>query len=111
MLPGPSPASLDTANATLVRRVSEGTVAIPIRSTDWAFADCSKAAFPGTPDPVKNADEVVEFAKKYGVPVAIKAAFGGGGRGMKVAQTIEEVLIVVDEQMSLDVFGAHDSYQ
>ncbi|WP_407441392.1 biotin/lipoyl-containing protein, partial [Rhodococcus sp. (in: high G+C Gram-positive bacteria)] len=45
----------------------------------------------GTKDPVKNADEVVEFAKQYGVPVAIKAAFGGGGRGMKVAQTIEEI--------------------
>ncbi len=46
---------------------------------------------PGTPDPVKDANEVVEFAKEYGVPVAIKAAFGGGGRGMKVARTIEEI--------------------
>ena len=46
---------------------------------------------PGTPDPVKNADEVVAFAKEYGVPVAIKAAFGGGGRGMKVARTREEI--------------------
>lgn len=46
---------------------------------------------PGTPDPVKNADEVVAFAREYGVPVAIKAAFGGGGRGMKVARTIEEI--------------------
>jgi acetyl-CoA/propionyl-CoA carboxylase, biotin carboxylase, biotin carboxyl carrier protein len=46
---------------------------------------------PGTPDPVKNADEVVAFAKEYGVPIAIKAAFGGGGRGMKVARSIEEI--------------------
>ena len=46
---------------------------------------------PGTPDPVKNADEVVAFAKEYGVPIAIKAAFGGGGKGMKVARTIEEI--------------------
>jgi len=46
---------------------------------------------PGTPDPVKDADEVVAFAKEYGVPVAIKAAFGGGGKGMKVARTIDEI--------------------
>ncbi len=46
---------------------------------------------PGTPEPVKDADEVVAFAKEYGVPIAIKAAFGGGGRGMKVARTIEEI--------------------
>ena len=46
---------------------------------------------PGTPDPVRNADEVVAFAQEYGLPIAIKAAFGGGGRGMKVARTIEEI--------------------
>jgi len=46
---------------------------------------------PGTPDPVKDADEVIAFAREYGVPIAIKAAFGGGGRGMKVARTIEEI--------------------
>lgn len=45
----------------------------------------------GTKDPVKNADEVVAFAEKYGTPIAIKASFGGGGRGMKVAHTIEEI--------------------
>jgi hypothetical protein len=49
-LPAPQPASLDPANATLVRRISEGTVATAIRGTDWAFADCSKSPFPGTPD-------------------------------------------------------------
>jgi acetyl-CoA/propionyl-CoA carboxylase biotin carboxyl carrier protein len=46
---------------------------------------------PGTPDPVSGAEEVVEFAKEHGLPVAIKAAFGGGGRGLKVARTLEEI--------------------
>ncbi len=46
---------------------------------------------PGTPDPVASADEVLAFADEYGLPVAIKAAFGGGGRGLKVARTREEV--------------------
>jgi acetyl-CoA/propionyl-CoA carboxylase biotin carboxyl carrier protein len=46
---------------------------------------------PGTKDPVSGPDEVVAFAQEYGLPVAIKAAFGGGGRGLKVARTIEEI--------------------
>ena len=46
---------------------------------------------PGTKDPVAGPDEVVTFAKEYGLPVAIKAAYGGGGRGLKVARTIEEI--------------------
>jgi acetyl-CoA/propionyl-CoA carboxylase biotin carboxyl carrier protein len=46
---------------------------------------------PGTKDPVANADEVVAFAKANGLPVAIKAVFGGGGRGLKVARTLEEI--------------------
>ncbi|SNR38409.1 biotin carboxyl carrier protein /biotin carboxylase [Haloechinothrix alba] len=46
---------------------------------------------PGTKDPAASADEVVSFAEKHGLPVAIKAAYGGGGRGLKVARTIEEI--------------------
>ncbi len=45
----------------------------------------------GTKDPVEHADEIIAFAKEHGLPVAIKAAFGGGGRGLKVARTLEEI--------------------
>ncbi|WP_054815633.1 acetyl/propionyl/methylcrotonyl-CoA carboxylase subunit alpha [Nocardia arizonensis] len=74
---GPSPQSIrDLGDKVTARHIAER-------------AKAPMAA--GTKDPVKNADEVVAFAKQYGVPVAIKAAFGGGGRGMKVAHTIEEI--------------------
>ncbi|HET9128069.1 MAG TPA: biotin carboxylase N-terminal domain-containing protein, partial [Propionibacteriaceae bacterium] len=46
---------------------------------------------PGTPDPVADAEEVTAFARQHGLPIAIKAAFGGGGRGLKVAHTLEEI--------------------
>ena len=45
----------------------------------------------GTKDPVTGHEEVIAFAKEHGLPVAIKAAFGGGGRGLKVARTMEEI--------------------
>src|SRR5262249_51591043 len=46
---------------------------------------------PGPPEPVHGPDEIVAFAVEHGLPVAIKAAFGGGGRGLKVARTLEEI--------------------
>ncbi|MDP3711066.1 MAG: biotin carboxylase N-terminal domain-containing protein [Mycobacteriales bacterium] len=46
---------------------------------------------PGTADPVKGVEEVLAFVEEHGLPVAIKAAFGGGGRGLKIARTKEEV--------------------
>ena len=45
----------------------------------------------GTKDPVKSHEEVIAFAKEHGLPVAIKAAHGGGGRGLKVARTLDEI--------------------
>ncbi|MGQ4597420.1 ATP-binding protein [Nocardia sp. R6R-6] len=74
---GPSPQSIrDLGDKVTARHIAER-------------ANAPMAA--GTKDPVKDANEVIEFAEKYGVPVAIKAAFGGGGRGMKVAHSIEEI--------------------
>ena len=46
---------------------------------------------PGTTEPVSGPNEVLEFAREHGLPVAIKAAFGGGGRGLKVARTLAEI--------------------
>jgi hypothetical protein len=48
--PAPAPVSLDSSRATLTRRAAEGSAIVPIRAADWAFADCGKEAFPGTPD-------------------------------------------------------------
>jgi acetyl-CoA/propionyl-CoA carboxylase biotin carboxyl carrier protein len=46
---------------------------------------------PGTDGPVSSAEEIKDFAREHGLPVAIKAAFGGGGRGLKVARTLDEI--------------------
>ncbi len=51
---------------------------------------------PGTPDPLENHDEAVAFAEEHGLPIAIKAAFGGGGRGLKVAREMKEVADAFD---------------
>ncbi|MFI6320589.1 acetyl/propionyl/methylcrotonyl-CoA carboxylase subunit alpha [Nonomuraea sp. NPDC050556] len=45
----------------------------------------------GTKDPVADAEEVLAFAREHGLPIAIKAAFGGGGRGLKIARTFDEI--------------------
>jgi len=45
----------------------------------------------GTTTPVTGAGEIVAFARRHGLPVAIKAAFGGGGRGLKIARTVDEI--------------------
>jgi acetyl-CoA/propionyl-CoA/long-chain acyl-CoA carboxylase, biotin carboxylase, biotin carboxyl carrier protein len=67
---------------------------------------------PGTKDPVNGPDEVVEFAKENGLPVAIKAAFGGGGRGLKVARTIEEIPELFDSAVreAVTAFGRGECF-
>lgn len=66
----------------------------------------------GTPDPVKDSGEVVEFAKQHGLPIAIKAAFGGGGRGLKVARTIEEIPELFDSAVreAVAAFGRGECF-
>ncbi|MCH9815529.1 MAG: ATP-grasp domain-containing protein [Actinomycetia bacterium] len=66
----------------------------------------------GTPDPVESADEIVAFAKEHGLPVAIKAAFGGGGRGLKVAHTIEEIPELFDSAVreAVAAFGRGECF-
>ncbi|MGY3126918.1 acetyl-CoA/propionyl-CoA carboxylase biotin carboxyl carrier protein [Agrococcus sp. UYP33] len=74
---GPSPTAIEQlGDKVSARRIAE-SVGAPLA--------------PGTINPVSGADEVLEFVDQHGLPVAIKAAFGGGGRGLKVARTREEV--------------------
>ncbi|GAB3648424.1 acetyl/propionyl/methylcrotonyl-CoA carboxylase subunit alpha [Streptomyces sparsus] len=66
----------------------------------------------GTKDPVSGADEVVAFAEEHGLPIAIKAAFGGGGRGLKVARTLEEVPELYDSAVreAVAAFGRGECF-
>lgn len=74
---GPPPAAIDALGDKVKARHIAQKVGAPL--------------VPGTPDPVADADEVVAFASEHGLPIAIKAAYGGGGRGLKVARTLEEI--------------------
>ncbi|QUQ70884.1 acetyl/propionyl/methylcrotonyl-CoA carboxylase subunit alpha [Kutzneria sp. CA-103260] len=67
---------------------------------------------PGTKDPVNGPDEVVAFAQEHGLPVAIKAAFGGGGRGLKVARTLEEIPELFDSAVreAVTAFGRGECF-
>ncbi len=67
---------------------------------------------PGTKDPVSGADEVVAFAQEHGLPVAIKAAFGGGGRGLKIARKKEEIGELFDSAVreAVSAFGRGECF-
>ena len=67
---------------------------------------------PGTKDPVKDADEVVAFAEEHGMPIAIKAAFGGGGRGLKVVRKKEEIPELFDSAVreAVSAFGRGECF-
>ncbi|MDQ1628735.1 MAG: acetyl-CoA/propionyl-CoA carboxylase, biotin carboxylase, biotin carboxyl carrier protein [Actinomycetota bacterium] len=66
----------------------------------------------GTSEPVADAEEIVTFAKEHGLPVAIKAAYGGGGRGLKVARTIEEIPELFDSAVreAVSAFGRGECF-
>ncbi len=66
----------------------------------------------GTPNPVAGADEVLEFADEHGLPIAIKAAFGGGGRGLKVARSRDEVAELYDSAVreAVSAFGRGECF-
>ncbi|MFD7115100.1 ATP-grasp domain-containing protein [Streptomyces microflavus] len=66
----------------------------------------------GTPDPVSGSAEVVAFAETNGLPIAIKAAFGGGGRGLKVARTLEEIPELYDSAVreAVAAFGRGECF-
>ncbi|MCM2412132.1 biotin carboxylase N-terminal domain-containing protein [Streptomyces sp. RKAG290] len=66
----------------------------------------------GTPDPVEGSAEVVAFAEQHGLPIAIKAAFGGGGRGLKVARTLEEIPELYDSAVreAVAAFGRGECF-
>jgi acetyl-CoA/propionyl-CoA carboxylase biotin carboxyl carrier protein len=67
---------------------------------------------PGTRDPVSAADEVVAFAAEHGLPVAIKAAYGGGGRGLRVARSLQEIPELFDSAVreAVAAFGRGECF-
>jgi len=74
---GPSPEAIEALGDKVTARHVAEKVGAPLA--------------PGTPGPVADASEVVAFADEFGLPIAIKAAYGGGGRGLKVAREYDEI--------------------
>ena len=67
---------------------------------------------PGTKDPLENADAAVAFAEENGLPIAIKAAFGGGGRGLKIAREMKDVADAFDSAVreAVSAFGRGECF-
>ena len=79
---GPSPSAIEKLGDKIEARKIAASVGAPLVH--------------GTQDPLQNADEALDFAKQFGLPIAIKAAFGGGGRGLKVVWKLEDVKELYD---------------
>jgi acetyl-CoA/propionyl-CoA carboxylase biotin carboxyl carrier protein len=95
---GPPPAAIDALGDKVQARHIAQKVGAPLVA--------------GTADPVKDADEVIKFAKEHGLPIAIKAAFGGGGRGLKVARNLEEIAELFDSAVreAVTAFGRGECF-
>ncbi len=95
---GPPPAAIDALGDKVRARHIADKVGAPLVA--------------GTPDPVSGADEVVAFAREHGLPIAIKAAFGGGGRGLKVAGTEDEIADLYDSAVreAVTAFGRGECF-
>ncbi|MGE5718944.1 MAG: acetyl/propionyl/methylcrotonyl-CoA carboxylase subunit alpha [Nocardioidaceae bacterium] len=95
---GPPPAAIDALGDKVQARHIAEKVGAPLA--------------PGTKDPLANSDEAVKFAEEYGLPIAIKAAFGGGGRGLKVARELKDVADAFDSAVreAVTAFGRGECF-
>jgi acetyl-CoA/propionyl-CoA carboxylase biotin carboxyl carrier protein len=95
---GPPPAAIDALGDKVQARHIAEKVGAPLA--------------PGTKDPLENADEAVKFAEEHGLPIAIKAAFGGGGRGLKVAREMKDVADAFDSAVreAVTAFGRGECF-
>jgi acetyl-CoA/propionyl-CoA carboxylase biotin carboxyl carrier protein len=95
---GPSPDAIEALGDKVTARHVAEKVGAPLA--------------PGTPGPVSGAEEVLEFVEVHGLPIAIKAAYGGGGRGLKVARTADEVPEMFDSatREAISAFGRGECF-
>jgi acetyl-CoA/propionyl-CoA carboxylase, biotin carboxylase, biotin carboxyl carrier protein len=95
---GPDPSVIETLGDKVAARRLALSVGAPLAA--------------GSDGPVATADEVIAFAKEHGLPVAIKAAHGGGGRGIKVVRKMEEIAEAYDSAVreAVAAFGRGECF-
>ncbi|HWI32575.1 MAG TPA: biotin carboxylase N-terminal domain-containing protein [Microbacterium sp.] len=95
---GPSPEAIEALGDKVTARHVAEKVGAPLA--------------PGTPGPVAGADEVLAFAEEFGLPIAIKAAYGGGGRGLKVAREYDEIAEMFESatREAISAFGRGECF-